>query len=259
MDVIVKGVLSFIQQEKKNSVLAGGAARDAIFKVEPKDYDIFVPTQDRKDVSKIMNALVDEFGLSHLRNKTKEYGKTTVSTNLKNVNEFEIEGRKFDIIFVDEQDDEEFANNVVKTFDYGINMVYDDGNYLNDSNYLFTEDRAYGSMTLHNLKSMSHLPQMIDKFTRLNSKFGGGFIFKSTCLSLKNDLPKELPKKKSWATTGYTVELVNEPGFLAPPPIPVPWPDIQEAPQAAPIPNEVNLAGQFNQAVGAAPNFNDNF
>lgn len=239
MDVIAKGVLSFIQQEKKYAVLAGGAVRDSIFKIEPKDYDIFVPINGLVEQEKIINAVVEEFAVKKLQSESREYALTATTRNIKNVLGFNVEGKEFDIIFVKEPDDDEFTTNLLKTFDFGVNMVTHDGNFLDDSNPLFNEDRNYGRMTLHNLKAMSQLPKMIEKFNRINQRYGGGWIFGASCLMLVNE---EKPEKKKlrWADNP-----------LPAPPEPIAW-----APQAAPQPAhpDVQAIQDFINQMGLGNN-----
>ena len=194
MDIITKGVLSLIQQEKKYSILAGGAVRDTIYKVEPKDYDIFVPVDGRKDIRTILKAVETEFQADKFKDKSEEYAQTTRTENFKHVYEFLLEGKTYDLIFVTEPDDDEFAEKVIGNFDYGINMLYHDGNYLSNGHDLFKEDYDNFHMTLHNLKSMSGLPKAIARYQTINMKLGGMFQFRSSCLSLKEEKRKEEDK-----------------------------------------------------------------
>jgi hypothetical protein len=101
---------------------------------------------------------------------------------------FTFEGKKIDLIGYREDDDEDFANEVIVNFDYGINMVYDTGSYVCDDNPDFREDIDYRSMTLINLPSMGELPKAMERYNRLSNRHkevhGYELKFRSTCLSL---------------------------------------------------------------------------
>lgn len=215
MDIIVRSVLEFIQQEKKNTVLAGGAVRDTILGVQPKDYDIFVPSSTPKDKKAIVAKLSKEFNIDGFRDKHQDYEGTTIKSykidpdafknegpdlqRLDYVWNFTLEGKQIEVIGVREPDDEDFPTSIIQSFDYGLNMVYDNGSYVDDQNINFTNDFHYEWLSLINLRSISHLPNAIARFERLHMKFletGRRFKFKAPCLTLFGGEEKAEPKVK---------------------------------------------------------------
>lgn len=211
MDIVVKGILDYIQslEGHKNTILAGGAPRDILLGLTPKDYDLCIPSRNNKQIHDLARSIVQEFNIQDMVLKTKEYDKQegrlrnrsgvlVHTSKLTCVYGFTFEGKKIDLIGHKEDDDEDFANEVIQGFDFGINMVYDTGSYVCDDNSNFREDLDYRSMTLVNLPSMSELPKAIERYNRLSSRykevFGNELRFRSTCLELNK------PKSK---VTGY--------------------------------------------------------
>jgi hypothetical protein len=222
MDIIVRSVLEFIQQEKKNTILAGGAVRDTILGVQPKDYDIFVPSNTPKDKKAIVAKLNKEFNIDGFKDKQIDYEKTTVNTlyhqdpdikRLDYVWNFTLEGKQIEVIGVREPDDEDFPTSIIQSFDYGLNMVYDNGSYVDDQNINFTNDFHYEWLSLINLRSISHLPNAIARFERLHMKFletGRRFKFKAPCLTLFGGEEKAEPSsKKKYSGAGVNTAWIN--------------------------------------------------
>lgn len=215
MDIVVKGILDYIQslEGHKNTILAGGAPRDILLGLTPKDYDLCIPSRNNKQIHDLARSIVQEFNIQDMVLKTKEYedqgrvqrkrgGALSLSiaqeklhTNkLTCVYGFTFEGKKIDLIGHKEDDDEDFANEVIQGFDFGINMVYDTGSYVCDDNSNFREDLDYKTMTLINLPSMSELPKAIERYNRLSSRYkevhGYELRFHSTCLELNRPKSK---------------------------------------------------------------------
>lgn len=209
MDIVVKGILDYIQslEGHKNTILAGGAPRDILLGLTPKDYDLCIPSRNNKQIHDLARSIVQEFNIQDMVLKTKEYedqgrvqrkrgGALSLSiaqeklhTNkLTCVYGFTFEGKKIDLIGHKEDDDEDFANEVIQGFDFGINMVYDTGSYVYDENSYFSEDLTYRTMTLVNLPSMEELPKAMERYNRLSNRYkeahGQGLRFRSTCLEL---------------------------------------------------------------------------
>lgn len=211
MDIVVKGILDYIQslEGHKNTILAGGAPRDILLGLTPKDYDLCIPSRNNKQIHDLARSIVQEFNIQDMVLKTKEYDKQegrlrnrsgvlVHTSKLTCVYGFTFEGKKIDLIGHKEDDDEDFANEVIQGFDFGINMVYDTGSYVCDDNSNFREDLDYKTMTLINLPSMSELPKAIERYNRLSNRYkevhGYELRFHSNCLELNR------PKSK---VTGY--------------------------------------------------------
>lgn len=219
MDIVIKSILSYIQSLSghTNTVLAGGAPRDILLGLTPKDYDLCIPSRSPKEIHELARSIVQEFKITDMVLKTKDYEdqgskrpwgrgekrlltiEPTHASKLTCVYGFTFEGKKIDLIGHKEDDDEDFPNEVIQGFDYGINMVYDTGSYVCDENSNFSEDLTYRTMTLVNLPSMGELPKAMERYTRLSNRYkevyGEGLRFRSTCL--------ELNKPKSTVSDKY--------------------------------------------------------
>lgn len=221
MDILVKSVLNYVQAQKghANSVLAGGAVRDIILGLPPKDYDIVIPSDNHRQIDDLAQSIVAEFGVTDMVLKTKEYGgdkkkRSKVGREnpqrLTSVWGFTFEGKRIDLIGHREVDDEDFPQIVIDKFDFGINMAYDTGSYLHEEDGRFVEDVGWRKMTLYNLDGMEFLPNAIGRYNTLNARYQGakgiGLKFDARCLKLdRKEEPKEYyeaPKKKNYTLTG---------------------------------------------------------
>jgi hypothetical protein len=219
MNIIVRSILHYIQtkEKHKNSILAGGAVRDEILGLVPKDYDILVPVTSKVEVPKLITEIANEFGIKidTIRSKGKEYEEMT-QNHVRGVTEFVHEDLKFDIIGVFEPDDEDFPSQAVNQFDYGLNMVYDTGSYVSEDNENFKYDSDHGYFSLINLKSVQNLPNAIERFNKFNEKSKaankGEWSFRAPCLRLTAEQKeddyvkiKSLKKKYSgmWANNPF--------------------------------------------------------
>jgi hypothetical protein len=203
MDIVVKGILSYIQnlEGHKNSVLAGGAVRDEIFGLVPNDYDFFVPSKHPRDIEYLVQSLGREFTLEGAICKSKDYGflkKKRVSSNGQSVLSvwgFKFEGKKIDLIGLQENDDEDFPFEVIRSFDYGINMVYDNGSYIDTECSDYRSDRDNHYMSLVNLHDIKGLPKAIKRFETFNERqkkvTGEDLVFRAPCLELKGKKEKK--------------------------------------------------------------------
>lgn len=197
MDIIVKGVLDFIQTLKgrENTVIAGGAIRDELFNLEPNDYDFCIPSLRGRDVRDVMNLVAEEFKVSDPNKKSKEGYEQNSYQSLTQVYALTIEGKKIDLIGYNIDNDEEFGDKVIKGFDYGINMVYHNGSQICKDYEPFVSDWEYNEMTLRNLESISHLPNAMKRYEKFNTRLGPdrNLQFRSTVLELVR--PKDYKKK----------------------------------------------------------------
>ncbi len=203
MDIVVKGILSYIQslEGHKSSVLAGGAVRDEIFGLVPNDYDFFIPSKHPRDIEYLIQSIGREFTIESAVCKSKDYGflkKKRVSSNGQGVLSvwgFIFEGKKIDLIGLQENDDEDFPFEVIRSFDYGVNMVYDNGSYVDTEASDFRSDRDNYQMSLINLQDISGLPKAIQRFERFNERqkkvTGTDFTFRAPCLEFKSKKEKK--------------------------------------------------------------------
>lgn len=209
MNIVVISVLNHIQTFAgcHNAVIAGGAARDEMFNVKPRDYDIWVPCKDNRDFhnSFQMFNLSNEFASLNpvITEKTVEYETMYHATELKFVYNMKLDGDiNIDIIGFTGDDDEDYGTTVVQSFDYGLNMIYHDGKSVDDSNENFQNDFNRHRMTLVNLKSIQEMPKAVGRFLTIKERylnFGvANLEFDSTILKLTRDKIK--PKEKMYNT-----------------------------------------------------------
>ena len=171
MDIRAKIVLDLVKSIKgaENAVIAGGAVRDMLFDVPPKDVDIFVPHKVIKEVKKEVQKLDKEMVPKGEDYKTLDrYTIPSSKRYLKSDSGFECYGFKFEDIQFDlitsyYLNDEQFGENLIEDFDYGLNMVFYDGLSINDTNDEFKRDFLNRRKTLRKINSVDHLPKMIMK------------------------------------------------------------------------------------------------
>lgn len=201
MDIIVKTVLNFIQKQKgfEHSVVAGGAVRDHYLDLEPRDYDILLPYSKTSRFN-LLDKVRKEF-LGDVKEKGQDYGNGPI----RGVNEFTFEGHTFDLIFRDEENNDDFGDKVIETFDYGINMAYYDGLTFGDTNEKFQNDFRARNMTLWRMDGdlSDGLLKAINRYNAINEKHknthGYNLRFINKCLTrvikLVDDKPKYYVKK----------------------------------------------------------------
>lgn len=277
MDIIIKSILDYVQsiEGHKNSILAGGAPRDILLGLIPKDYDICLPSNSPKQIHDLARSVVQEFNITDMVLKTQDYENQTAGKNpwgkllasagiskrvtmeahihkLTCVYGFSFEGKKIDLIGHKEDDDEDFANEVIQGFDYGINMVYDTGSYVYDENSFFSEDLSYRTMTLVNLPSMEELPKAMERYNRLSNRYkeayGQGLRFRSTCLELNKPKSKvEIDPYSYKKLYGHSTLYLDEASSIGPEPQ---WATTTEQAVIGNFPSAVNVTwDQPEQAV----------
>jgi hypothetical protein len=108
---------------------------------------------------------------------------------------FKFEGKRIDLIGLQENDDEDFPFEVIRSFDYGINMVYDNGSYVDTECLDYRSDRDNHYMSLVNLHDIKGLPKAIKRFEIFNERqkkvTGEDLVFRAPCLELKGKKEKK--------------------------------------------------------------------
>jgi hypothetical protein len=214
MDIRAKTVLDLVKSVKgaEHAVIAGGAIRDMLHNVPNKDVDIFIPHKSLTDVKREIIKLD-----KNVVPKTEEYetaineysrSKSKVSSSKRYLDSlkfdhkfeaygFEFEGVKFDLITSSYPNEEDFGDNVIEDFDYGLNMAYYDGLFVKDEHPEFKSDQRSGYMTLRKVESINDLPKMIGRYNSISERFFAAQhwrpTFKCTALTVKK---AKVAKKK---------------------------------------------------------------
>lgn len=204
IDIRARYILGELRKTSPQAILAGGAVRDTYFGVEPKDYDFFVPTKAFKAVT---GSLMAKYGKGSFSDKKYAYARNSY---LKGVYDTKIEGCDVQIMSSDFEGNDDFALNVVNTFDFGINRIYYDGGGILRDTEDFQKDDSQNTMTLYTLNDIKYLPKYLDRFQRINAKYKNRFTFKSPCIMIVDPVSREevkdIPKSKSPV---YSSSLIN--------------------------------------------------
>lgn len=145
------------------AVIAGGAVRDFLLGVEPKDIDVFLP--------------VDKWpacgfpGFASLgANRDDEY---QAMPDIAVVQRGEVEGHQVDIVGVVPPAQPFSPAALVATFDFGIARCWFDGAEIHDTPEA-KADREGRVVTCHLIE---RLARAHDRFERFNTRLGGGWRF----------------------------------------------------------------------------------
>lgn len=177
--------------EFKNAIIAGGYIRDNINNKKFKDIDIFLPVFRRGDYRDRILKIKDIPGLQQdpvPKEKYKGYHTFYTSDWVWNNIPVQIIGHRFK--------DENFAEDLLQTFNFNIDRCYYDG-----IDTVITpeaqKDMDSATITLNQLKDLSYLPTAMKKYDRLKEKYTN-FIFKCDCLEITNKKQKEKIIKIRW-------------------------------------------------------------
>ena len=179
MDIRARHVLSILRSFpwSKNAILAGGAVRDEYFGIEPKDYDFFIP-HNFNPVTELANVLKVP-AVSH-----KIDYKYSKGLPIKKVYNYAFDGIDVQVMVTRFDDTEDFPNQIMNSFDYGINMIYYEGASILRDTEKFHKDFEEKTLTLYHLTDLKYLPKYMDRYTKINTKLGGKFKFKCPNLQL---------------------------------------------------------------------------
>ncbi len=185
MDIVARTLLNFVQQQDgyKNAVLAGGSVRDFLLNgerpFESNDYDIFIPKTSNDQKLSLIKGLRDVVNNQYDKSNG-EYPEGDFSVNC-----FTYQGKTFDLIIRNDLEDSElFGENLIDTFNFGINMAYYDGLSINTC-HLFDQDIRNYTATLVNCSSNELLVKSMKKFINLETRWG--LRFKSTCFKFEGN------------------------------------------------------------------------
>lgn len=191
MDIIDKTVLNKIQSVKgyENSVIAGGAVRDHVFGIPARDTDLCIPMFEGRDALVIIDELKKEFKVTGAVSLKGRSGYSKAKGRLQSVYGFTFEGKEFDLIFTNyiNDDDDPFADRLVREFNFGLNMAYYDGISTIKTNE-FLNDFSARTMTIMNMDDMTQLGSVVHKYMMIYNRYkehGIDLKFNSSCFEMK--------------------------------------------------------------------------
>lgn len=136
------------------AIIAGGAVRDYLLGIEPKDIDIFIHDQDFPDIEGF-NTLGDD--------RRKEYD---AMTDISVVTHGVVAGYPADLVGIHNWNPAEFVN----LFDFGLAQCWFDGEI--HETFEAINDRANHTVTL---LLTDRLERAKTRFERFNERMGGGW------------------------------------------------------------------------------------
>ena len=179
MDAFLTDVIRKIRTVRgcENAFIAGGAVRDDKEKNVFNDIDVFIPfsMSDGRSRASLANDIQFSLGSTNFENLRNNRGESYPNDLLKTeVYKTSLLGVSIDVIFVNDTKkgpQKSFINRVLKTFNFGINMIANDGQqeFITEE---FEKDFRSRFCTLKNLDSMDDVPKMIMKLNRVCLKLG---------------------------------------------------------------------------------------
>lgn len=157
------------------AVIAGGAVRDHMLGIEPKDIDVFIPARAGvvhdpapTNTTFSMKAFPARFGLDRIYEVFERQAEYAALNNIESVSRGEVFGYTVDAI---EMNVDFTGQQLVETFDFGINWCWFDGQ-INDTPEAFV-DRYSKFIILHH---HDRLERSLERFARLNERHGGQYV-----------------------------------------------------------------------------------
>jgi len=198
LDIRARDLLGRIQSLKaEESIIAGGACRDIIFEKVPVAYDFFVPYKEYHSITDAIHKVV----VYDFKKSPDCYNVMMSSVSGT------YEGLKFTIRGFEQNKKSEnsFSEQVLNTFDYGINRTwYEDSSGIKTTED-FNSDRDRGYLTLLALRRISELPWAMNRFHKIVERLGPGWSFKCPILELKGQKEEE-SKLTSTSTWGQVLQ-----------------------------------------------------
>jgi hypothetical protein len=196
MDMRARDLLSKIRNIKgaENAVIAGGAPRDTHLGIEPKDYDFFIPEGGFQSV-------IELFKEVKKHPDSKQYSKSIHPLSV--VYQAEYEGIKVELMRMKLENNEQFGENLMDTFDFGICMTWYEGATLLRQTDKFEKDVSSATMTLYKLDHIEKLPNVMGRFNRLNERLGNKYSFRCPLLRIERSKEQKETVVKDYAYTTY--------------------------------------------------------
>jgi hypothetical protein len=169
---------AILSRMPSGSVIAGGAVRDYLLGVEPKDIDVFMGTHagpceepsEPANLYDIQPASDPRFGLFRIDNEHERFEEYAAVSRIACVSSGTMFGFKVDAVII-----EDFAGgpDLIQEFDFNITRCWFDGE-IHDTPEA-KRDRDGHCVTL---VSDEREARSIARFERLNARWGGGWVLR---------------------------------------------------------------------------------
>lgn len=174
-----------LSQMPAGSVIAGGAVRDYLLGIEPKDIDVFtdvaaeMPVATRRDGDVV--AVDPRFGLYRIDNEHERFEEYAALSNIACISSGQLFGRRVDAVVMEGMVS---GADLVAGFDFAINRSWFDGE-IHDTPEA-AQDRATRTVSL---LLTDRLERSVMRFARLHARWGGGWAFKlsASAMSVRQD------------------------------------------------------------------------
>lgn len=177
MDIVVKDLIQRLRTANDKVFVAGGFVRDTLMDNPGyRDVDVFLPVINsgnyRNEIDTILRTNVFGKSFNFTHTSAPEDGYPTMHTQIPQVYHCTFYGIHLDIVpFVLQKGQTTSPQNVLDTFDFGINQcAYDGENVVQTT--ACENDIKNRTLTLTNLKSIEELPKIMYQAARLQALYG---------------------------------------------------------------------------------------
>jgi hypothetical protein len=154
------------------SIIAGGAVRDYLNGVEPKDIDVFIDIEAdarrlETDDAYALKAGDARFGLHRIDNEYERFEEYAAVSNIACVSSGMMFGHRVDAVVM-----EKFKGgaDLVAGFDFGLNRVWFDGEIHDTPEAYHDRENNCATLLLND-----RVERSLKRFARLNERWGGGW------------------------------------------------------------------------------------
>lgn len=153
------------------SVIAGGAVRDYLLGVEPKDIDVFMDITAEGVSAEADDDLLlptdARFGLYRIDNEHERFEEYAAVSNIACVSSGKMFGHRVDAVVI-----EGFTGGIdlIEGFDFGITRSWFDGEIHDTPEAKFDRDNRTVTLLL-----TDRVERSLTRFDRLNARWGGGW------------------------------------------------------------------------------------
>ena len=164
---------AILEQMLPGAVIAGGAIRDFILGVEPKDIDVFYGEVPLPEVTDIDFSEIHYFdlrcGLHRIDAVYERIEEYKAMTGINLVSTGEMFGYKVDAVLMD---DFKGGFDLVEGFDFGINRCWWNGQINDTDEAAYDRENKVVTLLQHDRLERSQV-----RFDRFNARMGGGWTY----------------------------------------------------------------------------------